>query len=73
MESYFAIAEKHGIDPSQMALQYVTNKPFVTSNIIGATTMEQLKTDIDSVDLDMSEELLAEIEAAHLEQPNPCP
>lgn len=73
MESYFKIAEKHGIDASQMALQYVTLKPFVTSNIIGATTMEQLKTDIDSVDLDMSEELLAEIEAAHLEQPNPCP
>jgi len=73
MESYFKIAEKHGIDPSQMALQYVTQRPFVTSNIIGATTMEQLKTDIDSVDLEMSEELLKEIEAAHLEQPNPCP
>lgn len=73
MESYFKIAEKHGIDPSQMALQYVTDRPFVTSNIIGATTMEQLKTDIDSVDLVMSEELVAEIEAAHLEQPNPCP
>jgi len=73
MENYFKIAEKHGVDPSQMALQYVTNKPFVTANIIGATTMEQLKTDISSVDLMMSEELLADIEAAHLAQPNPCP
>ncbi len=73
MESYFKIAEKHGLDVSQMALQYVTQRPFVTSNIIGATTMDQLKTDISSVDLVISDELLAEIEAAHLEQPNPCP
>lgn len=72
-ETYFTIAEKYGIDPSQMALQYVTTRPFVTSNIIGATTMEQLKTDIDSIKLDMTEEMLADIEAAHLAQPNPCP
>ena len=73
MELYFGIAEKYGVDPSQMALQYVTTRPFVTSNIIGATTMDQLKTDIASVTLDLTEEMLTDIEQAHLEQPNPCP
>ena len=73
MELYLAIAEKYGIDPAQMALQYVTTRPFVTSNIIGATSMQQLKTDIASVDVTLTEEMLNDIEAAHLEQPNPCP
>lgn len=73
MELYFGIAEKYGVDPAQMALQFVTTRPFVTSNIIGATTMEQLKTDIDSINLELTEEMLKDIEAAHLAQPNPCP
>ncbi|WP_365708280.1 aldo/keto reductase, partial [Parvibaculum sp.] len=73
IESYLAIAKKHGLDPSQMANQFVTTRPFVTSNIIGATTMEQLKLAVTSVDVKWSEELENEIEAAHLDQPNPCP
>ncbi|MCF8469384.1 MAG: aldo/keto reductase [Parvibaculum sp.] len=71
--SYLAIARKYGLDPSQMANQFVTTRPFVTSNIIGATTMAQLKLAVTSHEVAWSEELEAEIEAAHLAQPNPCP
>ena len=73
IESYLAIARKHGLDPSQMANQFVTTRPFVTSNIIGATTMEQLKLAVTSVDVKWTEELEKEIDAAHLDQPNPAP
>lgn len=73
IESYLAIAKKHGLDPSQMANQFVTTRPFVTSNIIGATTMEQLKLAVTSTEVKWTEELEKEIEAAHLAQPNPCP
>lgn len=70
---YLAIAERHDLDPSQMALQFVTTRPFVTSNIIGATTMKQLKTNIASIQLDLSEDILKEIEQVHLLHSNPCP
>ena len=60
-------------DPGQLALQFVTTRPFVTANIIGATTMEQLKTDIDSVNVRWSDELEKAIDAAHHAQPNPAP
>ncbi len=73
MEGYFKIAEKYGLDPAQMALQFVTSRPFVTSNIIGATTMDQLKTNIASTAVELSEELLAELEQVHLLHSNPCP
>ena len=51
---------------------FVNDRPFVTSNIIGATTMDQLKQNIDSIDLKLSEEILKEIEDVHLSNPNPC-
>jgi aryl-alcohol dehydrogenase-like predicted oxidoreductase len=70
---YAGIAERHGLDPAQMALAFVTSRPFVTSNIIGATTMEQLDSNLASADLTLSDEVLAEIEAVHTEQPNPSP
>ncbi|MBC7102931.1 MAG: aldo/keto reductase [Parvibaculum sp.] len=73
IESYLAIARKHGLDPSQMANRFVTTRPFVTSNIIGATTMEQLKLAVTSVDVKWTGELEKEIDAAHLDQPNPAP
>ncbi|MCF3998684.1 aldo/keto reductase, partial [Pseudomonas aeruginosa] len=63
----------HGMEPAQMALAYVTSRPFVTSNIIGATSLEQLETNLGSVDLRLDEELLAGIDAIHREQPNPAP
>jgi aryl-alcohol dehydrogenase-like predicted oxidoreductase len=72
-ESYVAIARKHGLDPAVMALAFVNQQPFVTSNIIGATTLEQLKTNISSGDVLLNETILAEINAVHNESPNPCP
>lgn len=73
IDKYLAIAKKHGIDSSQLANQFATTRPFVTSNIIGATTMEQLKLAVTSVDVPWSEELEAEIDAVHHDQPSPCP
>jgi aryl-alcohol dehydrogenase-like predicted oxidoreductase len=73
ISAYVALARKHGLDPAQMAIAFVTSRPFVTSNIIGATTMEQLKTDIASIHLTLSEEVLKEIAEIQLTYPNPCP
>lgn len=70
---YVTLAREHGLDPAQMALAYVTAQPFVTSNIIGATTLEQLDSNISSIEIKLSSEVLAEIEAIHTEQPNPAP
>ena len=70
---YVQVARDHGLDPAQMALAYVTSRQFVTSNIIGATSMAQLKSNIDSESLVLSDPVLADIEAVHQRQPNPCP
>ena len=70
---YCAIARRHGLDPAQMALAFVTSRPFVTSNIIGATTLEQLESNLGSVELRLNQEVLDEIEAVHRRQPNPSP
>ncbi len=70
---YVAIARRHGLDPAQLALAWVTSRPFVTANIIGATTMAQLDADLASLDLTLTDEIVAEIEAAHRQQPNPAP
>ncbi|KQQ56064.1 aldo/keto reductase [Pseudomonas sp. Leaf127] len=70
---YVALAREHGLDPGQMALAYVTSRPFVTSNIIGATNLEQLASNLASIDLTLSDEVIAGIEAIHTAQPNPAP
>ena len=70
---YVELAGRHNIDPAQMAIQFVTSRWFVTSNIIGARTMDQLKSNIASLNLKLSDDLLAEIEEIHLEYSNPCP
>jgi aryl-alcohol dehydrogenase-like predicted oxidoreductase len=70
---YVALAREHGLDPAQMALAFVTQQPFVTSNIIGATTLEQLDSNIASLELKLSTEVLAGIEAIHKDHPNPAP
>ena len=70
---YVALARKHGLNPAQMALAWVTSRPFVTSNIIGATSMEQLEANLGSADLELSGEVIEEIEAIHVRQPNPGP
>lgn len=72
-EQYVQLAKQHGLDPAQMALAYVTSRPFVTSNIIGATSLEQLQSNLDSTNLTLSEEVVAGIEAIHKIQPNPAP
>ncbi len=69
---YVMLAKKYKIPPSTFANAFVNNRPFVTSNIIGATTMEQLKENIDSINIDLSDEILREIEDIHLIDPNPC-
>ncbi|MEI9891693.1 MAG: NADP(H)-dependent aldo-keto reductase [Caulobacteraceae bacterium] len=72
-ERYVALARQAGLDPSQMALAYVDSKAFVTSTIIGATTMAQLQTDVGAFDVTLDPALVAEIEAVHIDSPNPCP
>jgi aryl-alcohol dehydrogenase-like predicted oxidoreductase len=73
LERYFAIAEKFGLDPSQMAIKFCDTRGFVTSTIIGATTMEQLKTDIGAVNIKWTDELEKAVNQAHHAQPNPAP
>jgi len=67
------IAKRHGLDPAQMALAFVRRQPFVASTLLGATTMEQLKTNIESFNLNLSEEVLAEIVAVHQVYTYPAP
>ncbi|MDC0948469.1 NADP(H)-dependent aldo-keto reductase [Gammaproteobacteria bacterium] len=70
---YVELAQQHGLDPAQMALAWVNRQPFVTSSIIGATTPEQLASNIASVDLTLSDDVLAGIEAIHRDDPSPAP
>jgi aryl-alcohol dehydrogenase-like predicted oxidoreductase len=70
---YVTLARDHGLDPAQMALAFVTSRPFLASNIIGATSLEQLETNLDSVELDLNSDLLADIEGIHRRHPNPSP
>jgi aryl-alcohol dehydrogenase-like predicted oxidoreductase len=72
-KAYIALANDTGLDPSQMALAYVNSRPFLTSNIIGATSIEQLKTDIDSINITLSKDVIRAIEAIHEKIPNPSP
>ncbi len=70
---YQKIAKKHGITLTELSLAFINQLPFVTSNIIGATKMSQLKENINSINIDLSEEILKEIEAVHSAMPNPAP
>jgi aryl-alcohol dehydrogenase-like predicted oxidoreductase len=73
ISTYIELARMHGLDPAQMAIAFAVSRPFTTSTIIGATTMEQLKTDIDAAELKLPDNLLEDIEQIHLDYPNPCP
>ncbi|MEZ0169023.1 aldo/keto reductase [Microvirga sp. TS319] len=73
IRKYIALAREFDLDPAQMALAYVNSRPFVTSNIIGATSMTQLKTDIASIGVTITPELEQRIDAIHVEHCNPCP
>ena len=67
------LAKKFNFTPTQMALAFVNSRDFLTSNIIGATNMEQLKENIASVNINLSSEILEEIELICNENPFPCP
>ena len=70
---YFELAESNGMSLAQMSLAFVTDQPFVTSNIIGATSLEQLKENIGSAEITLTKEILNEIEAVHKAIPDPAP
>ncbi|HSP57656.1 MAG TPA: NADP(H)-dependent aldo-keto reductase [Halomonas sp.] len=70
---YVTIAREHGLDPAQMALAYVNSRSFLTSNIIGATTMEQLESNLASESLTLDQPVLEAIEAVHQRIPNAAP
>lgn len=71
--AYNEIAKKHGLSLTQMALAFVNDRPFVTSTIIGATSIGQLKENIGSINITLSDAVLKEIEAVHENNPNPAP
>ena len=70
---YVALAKRHGLDPSQMALAFVRQQPFVASTLLGATTLEQLKINIDSYELTLDADILAELDAIHQRYTYPAP
>jgi aryl-alcohol dehydrogenase-like predicted oxidoreductase len=73
IDQYLALARELGFDPAQFAIAFVTSRPFVTSNIIGATTMQQLVSDIDSINVKITPEIEARIDAIHQIHSNPAP
>lgn len=72
-EQYAQLAEQHGLSLTQLALAFIKQQFFVTSTIIGATNLDQLKENIQAFEIDLSEEILKGIEAIHRQQPNPAP
>ncbi len=72
-QAYVDLAHEFGIDPAQMALAFVNQRPFVASTILGATNLEQLKANIDSLELVLSDELLGKIQEISTVYSNPCP
>ena len=72
-EEYHKLAKEHNMTMVQLAQAFVNTRPFVTSNIIGATTMSQLRENIDSVNIELSNEILEKINVIHNNNPNPSP
>ena len=73
VKKYAEVAKKHNLSLTQMSLAFINQQPFVTSNIIGATNLKQLKENIESIHISLSEEVLQDIEAVFKTQPNPAP
>ncbi|WP_088894123.1 aldo/keto reductase [Leptolyngbya ohadii] len=71
--AYVEIAKQHGMTPAQMAIAFVRSRWFVSSAIVGATSIDQLKENFSNLEVRLSEEVLAEIESVHLRYPNPAP
>lgn len=72
-QAYVELARAQGLDPAQMALAYINSRDFVTANIIGATSMAQLESNIHSAQLTLADDVLEAIEALHVRHPNPSP
>jgi len=72
-EEYCKLAEENSLTPTQLALAFVNSRPFLTANIIGATTMQQLEENIHSIYIELSEEVLRKIDEIHFNYPNPAP
>jgi aryl-alcohol dehydrogenase-like predicted oxidoreductase len=73
VQAYVNLAHKYGLTPAQMALAYVRSRWFVTSTIIGATTMSQLQENLSSLEVNLPEEIITEIDKIHAQYPNPTP
>ena len=73
IDKYYNIAKKFDLNFAQMSIKFCEIQKFLTSVIIGATTMEQLKIDIESVNVNLTEEILKEINNVQIKHPNPCP
>ena len=73
IEEYFKISKKYNLDFAQMSLKFIEIQPFVTSVIIGATTLEQLKINIESVNVNLNNEIIEDINNIQKIYPNPCP
>ena len=73
IEEYYKISKKYNLDMSQMAIKFCEIQDFMTSVIIGATTMDQLKTNIESVKVKLDKDIINEINAIQRKYPNPCP
>jgi aryl-alcohol dehydrogenase-like predicted oxidoreductase len=72
-DEYYKLAKENNLTMVQLAQSFVNSRPFVTSNIIGATTMEQLKENIDSIDIKLTDEIIEKINLIHNNNPNPSP
>ena len=73
VEKYFKISSKYNLNFAQMSLKFCEIQKFITSVIIGATTMEQLKTNVESVNVKLNTEIINEINKIHAQHSNPCP
>ncbi len=71
VDAYVSIARKHGINPTQMAIAFCNQRPFVTSSVIGATSIDQLAINLDAAELELSEEVLEDIQAVYRLNPVP--
>ncbi len=73
VEKYVALAKEHGLTPTELSLAFVNTRPFITSNIIGATKMHQLIENVKSIEVKLTDEIIEQIEVIHKANPNPAP
>jgi len=72
-DKYFKLAKDFNLTMVQLAQSFVNSRPFVTSNIIGATTMNQLKENVESINIEFTDEMMERVNEIHNNNPNPSP